>query len=152
MNKTVKTIAWICLVLGLLGLAVDAVVIVGGRMAANQMQEAIAAGELPTDGFPFSEKGEFDAEARETWREEHGDALFNPDERPDGKGGRNALNFGRNSGPDRNNGLSGFRSMRFGLPLFLLAMGPVLTVVGAVILIVNREPSKKTPVKAKAKK
>jgi len=40
------------------------------------------------------------------------------------------------------------------IPLLLLASGPVLTVVGAVMLIVNREPKKKgTPLKkGKSKK
>ena len=48
MNKTVKTIAWICLVLGLLGLAVDLGAYVFGRSVAVRIQESIKAGEFQT--------------------------------------------------------------------------------------------------------
>lgn len=49
-NKTIKTIAWICLVLGLLGVAADVGVYVRGRIWASEMQEANAFGEMPGPG------------------------------------------------------------------------------------------------------
>jgi len=50
MNKTVKTIAWICLVLGLLGLAVDIGLYVRGRAIVANIAERGEAGELPALG------------------------------------------------------------------------------------------------------
>ena len=154
MNKTVKTIAWICLVLGVMGLAADAIVLVRGRRAANEMQAAIAAGELPAGRFFPGRKnadGDFSPEAREEWREENREngqgGLFPGGAR--GGGGLRRTNHGVGRAGRRTSGSRGFR---VGLPLFWMALGPVLLAVGAVILIVNREPKRKAPAEKKAKK
>jgi hypothetical protein len=131
MNKTLKTIAWICLVLGLLGMVVDAGVLIAGRnMMANRQviagqNNTPSAGSTPQFGAPcqqgtcqqgFGKQG--------NWQQGFGGRL--------GRGGM-MLNFrGR------------FNQGRFGLlgifALFLFALGPVLAIVGAVILLVHREP------------
>ena len=136
MNKTVKTIAWICLVLGLMGLAVDVGVYVRGRALVSGYKERIESGDLPAFKNNFGdidEDGDVDMDDMETWR---GDR--------DGKLGFTGGRRGRD-------GFDRFGHGSFALPLLLLASGPVLTVIGAVMLIVNREPVDKTESKKKTK-
>ena len=140
MNKTVKTIAWICLVLGLMGVAVDAGVYVRGRMWASEIQEAIASGEMPGPGGRVgkgSENSGVDSDGRE-------------DRQPnrDGQPGSGRKGGGLNRSGDSVL-FSGRRRGRMALPLLLLLAGPVLTVVGAVMLLVNREPKQKKTEKTK---
>ncbi len=107
MKKTVRTIAWICLVLGLIGVAVDVGIYVNNRAGAAQMREAVAAGESPNPKGRFEDLNQEDFE-----------------------------NFPRNQG----GGNFGRRGFGFGYSPLLLAAGPVLTVTGAVLLIVIRKP------------
>jgi len=147
MNKTVKTIAWICLVLGVMGLAADAFALVRGRMIANEVQAAIEAGELPVGRFPFGGKaagGDFDKEAWEELREEGGGGS------PGKRGGSGLRRPGM--GPKAGGFGAGRRISSHSRPLFWMALGPVLVAVGAVILIVNREPKKQAADGKKAKK
>ncbi len=140
MNKTVKTIAWICLVLGLLGMAVEVGVYVRGRALVAQFQESIEAGEFPAFKGRFAdmdEDGDIDDEDWEKLPSDRGE-WFHFDGM---RGGRKSLNTFSNSHGwlssmrDGNIGRAGFAIL-----FLLLAGGSVLTVVGAVILIVNREP------------
>lgn len=134
MNKTVKTIAWICVVLGLMGLAVDAGIYFRGRAIASQMAERIEAGEIPAFGGRWTDsENSDDSDAQE----------FQP--RDDIQKGRLPLG-GMRGGLDRFDArrrMAGFGQFGFALPLLFLAAGPVLTAVGAVMLIVNREPKDK---------
>jgi len=136
MNKTVKTIAWICLVLGLLGVAVEVGVYVRVRSFAAQFQESIEAGEFPmfksrfADGDIDDEDWDKDSFDQGKWFA-HGGMI---------EGGRGFDTFSNSRGflPGMRDGSVG--RVSFALPFLLLAGGPVLTVVGAVMLIVNREP------------
>ena len=139
MNKTVKTIAWICLVLGLLGLAVDVGLYVHGRSMVARMQEYAASGELPNAGGRNID-GDLEKEDKngdqKIGRLQPGRAgIENP------TGGRRGKIAG-DTRIDRRNVGPGFMGGRIGFPLFFLASGPVLTVVGAVMLIVNRDEKK----------
>lgn len=138
MNKTVKTIAWICLVLGLLGVTAEVGAYVYGRSRMTEFHEAIEAGEIPAfkDHF-FDADGDID---QEEWEENFSDrdGWFAFGGMMDGRRGFDT--FSKSSGR-----LPGMRSSSFGrvglaFPFLLLASGPVLTVIGAVMLIVNREP------------
>ena len=134
MSKTVKTIAWICLVLGLLGLAVDIGLYVRGREVVTKIAEQVEAGELPALGRRFD-----DTESGEVIKP---DESFRGKERPFGgsfPAGMRGGGFMPQWGPGRQD----FRWLGFGAPILLLAAGPILLVVGAVTLIVNREPKKK---------
>jgi len=134
MNKTVKTIAWICLVLGLLGVAVDVGVYDFGRSLVTQLQGSIEAGEIPALIGKFTNMDEDDWGKRSFnqggWFRDGGmmdsrrdfDTFFN----------HQRLFSGMHDGS--------FRSIGFAFPFLLLMSGPVLTVVGTVMLIVNREP------------
>jgi len=139
MNKTVKTIAWICLVLGLLGIAVDAVVLVRAQSFRANMAERIASGEIPSPKIQPTEKDN-DSDAK---KDQNGDAP--------GRGQRLNLLLdgrqGRISGkmPFYSQfGRVGGRMMGLRSPLLFAAAGPILAVLGAVTLIVNREPKVKT--------
>ena len=152
MNKTVKTIAWICLVLGLVGTVVDAGVVLRGRQMINQAKEPFEAGEMQALGRRFNdanEKGDID-------REDLENRDFDRDGRPplggmmDGKSG-----FGNFSNLQRHYpgmGTSSFGRSGLGFLVLMFVGGPVLAVIGAVILIVNREPKIKIVAKEKAKK
>ena len=134
MNKTVKTIAWICVVLGLMGLAVDAGVYFRGRAFAAQMVDRIEAGEMPAFGGRWMDSDDSgDTDAQEI------QPLYGiPQGRlPLGgmRGGMDRFGTGRGS--------AGIGQVGFGLPILLLAAGPILAVVGAVMLIVNRVPKDK---------
>jgi hypothetical protein len=152
MNKTVKTIAWICLVLGLLGTAVDAGVVLYGQQMRNQAREAFEAGEIPATGRRFNDAnkdGEInreDLEGKDSDRENRSSL----GEMLEGRSGSarflNSLRLSR-----------GMRSSSFGrsglgsLALMFIS-GPILAVIGAVILIVNREPKAVEVVEQKEKK
>ena len=135
MNKTVKTIAWICLVLGLLGVAVEVGVYVRARSFAAQFQESVEAGEFPmfksrfADGDIDDEDWDKDSFDRSEWFA-HGGKI-------EGRRGFDTFSNNRGFLPGMRDGSIG--RVGFALPLLLLAGGPVLTVVGAVTLIVNRE-------------
>jgi len=126
MNKTVKTIAWICLVLGLLGIAVDVGMVVRAQTLRARVAERIEDAELPeaTDKGDGG-KGQGPGGSRE-W--------------PGNQDGKVAPIGGISRG---NRGRLGRNARRSGLPLALIAAGPVLAVIGGVTLIVNREPKNK---------
>jgi hypothetical protein len=150
MNKTVKTIAWICLVLGLLGVAVEVGVYVRGRALVAQFQESVESGEFPMFKSLFAD-GDKDGDIDdEDWDKDSFD-----------RSGRFALGgmmdirrgfeiFSNNRGWLSGMHDGSFRRIGLVFPLLLLAGGPVLTVVGAVMLIVNRTP--KVIVESKDKK
>jgi hypothetical protein len=127
MNKTLKTIAWICLVLGLLGMVVDAgALIVGRTMMANRLviaeqNNAPANGNNPQLQQP-RQPGNWQPGFR-------------------GMMGRGGMMF--NYRGRFNGGRFGFGGIFL---LFFMALGPILAIVGAVILLVHREP-KNAPVK-----
>jgi hypothetical protein len=147
MNKTLKTIGWICVALGLLGILADAgALVIGRRFAADRL----AAIE------------EFQENAQERASIQPGALCIAQDADGDGKPDGDCVQR-----PDRLQGFSSGQGSRIGggmmqsprlaynrrasigfagLPIFLFAMGPVLAVVGAVILLVNREPKKETVV------
>lgn len=135
MNKTVKTIAWICLVLGLLGVAVEVGVYVRARSFAAQFRESVEAGEFPmfksrfADGDIDDEDWDKDSFDRSEWFA-HGGMI-------EGRRGFDTFSNSRGFLPGMRDGSVG--RVGFALPLLLLAGGPVLIVVGAVTLIVNRE-------------
>jgi hypothetical protein len=136
MNKTLKTIAWICLALGLLGMAVDTGALVFGRRLVSERQAAFnelrsAAGSLyiakdeNKDGKPDDDCLQLQQPG---W----------PGIRQPGFGiqqGRGGMMF---------NDRGGFNGAPFAgrgvFLLFFIALGPILLIVGAVILLVNREP------------
>jgi hypothetical protein len=152
MNKTLKTIGWICLALGLLGIMADFGALVIGRRFADdrlatieevqenaQKRDSIRSGQLciaqdaDGDGKP------------------DGDCIQRPD-RLQGFAPRQGGRIG--GGMMQSPRLAFNRRATFGfagLSIFLFAMGPVLAVVGAVILLVNREPKKETVVEDEKK-
>jgi hypothetical protein len=127
MNKTLKTIAWICLVLGLLGMVVDAGALIVGRTIMSNRQALIASGNAPITG---NNPQLNQPRQPGTWQQGFRGMM--------GRGGMMFNNRGRINGS------------RFGLGgiflLFFFALGPVIAIVGAVILLVHREP-KNAPVK-----
>lgn len=141
MNKTIKTIAWICLILGLLGVAADVGMYVRGRIWASEMQEAFLSGEMPERGGRFSD----------------GDSENKPENRDrinkDGQPGsfRKSGGMGGASLPGGRTGFAGIGRGTLAMPFFMMAAGPVLTVVGGVMLLVNREPKPKKEEKATKK-
>lgn len=151
MNKTLKTIAWVCLALGLLGTAVDAGALVFGRKIAGERQAEFD--EMRAEIQPGST-----AAGKNTCIAEDADKDGKPDgdcltvQAPVQPEGAQPGIIGR---PVRRAMLSkmrgdfgGCRFRLFGfLPLFFMALGPILVVVGAVILLVNREPKVKEAVK-----
>ena len=143
MNKTVKTIAWICLVLGLLGLAVDIGLYVRGRAIVANIAERGEAGELPALGRRLD-----DTESGEAIKP---DESFEGKERPFGGSFPTGMRGGSYI-PLRRPARQDFRQYGFGSPILLLAAGPVLTVIGAVTLIVNRAPIEQESKGRKAKK
>jgi len=126
MNKTFKTIAWICLVLGILGIAVDVGMAVRVQTFRTRVAEQVAAGELPavTDKENGG-KSQGDGDSRQ---------------RPGIQDGKAAPGGGVTGGK---RGMIGRNPRRYGLPIVLIAAGPVLAVVGGVMLIVNRAPKEK---------
>ena len=143
MNKTVKTIAWICLVLGLMGIAVDVGAYVYGRSVAARVQESIESGDF--EGIrkrlgDVDDDGDIDDDDREAWPEDRKESFK--------AGAKLGYRTGLGASPKMQGGFQGTRG-GLGFPLLLLAAGPILTVIGAVMLIVNREPK---PVEAEDKK
>lgn len=138
MNKTVKTIAWICLVLGLLGVTAEVGAYVYGRSRITQFKEAVEAGEIHAFKGHFADVDE-DID-KEEWEENFPDrdGWFAFGGMMDSRRGFDT--FSKSSGllPSMHDG--SFGRVGFALPFLMLVSGPVLTVVGAVILIVNREP------------
>jgi len=157
MNKTVKTIAWICLVLGLLGVAVEVGVYVRVRSLITKVREAAEAGEIPAFKEHFADvDGDEDKDIdKEDWEKSPFDrkGLFAFGGMMDSKRGFDGFYNSRGGLPGMRDGSIGH--VGFAFPFLLLASGPVLTVVGAVMLIVNREPkaedSKEKKVKSKKK-
>ena len=147
MNKTLKTIAWIFLALGLMGMVVDVGVLVFGRKLAGERQTAFEEMRAESQsGKVLNGKNNCIAEDENNDGKPDGDCLKlqapgqpgQPGEGQPGVGGR-TLRRGllfkmRNNMDGRRFGGRGI------LPLFFLAFGPILVVVGAVILLVNREP------------
>ena len=143
MNKTLKTIAWICLALGLMGTAVDAGMLVFGRTLAGEKQTAIEAiqNAKQTGNVPNA-KNTCIAEDADQDGKPDGDCLQLQAPGQPGQPGA-ALPFRRAIVQKMRNNMDGRRFNGRGiLPLFFLALGPILLVVGAVILLVNREPKK----------
>ena len=144
MNKTLKTIAWICIALGLVGTAVDAGMLVFGRKLVADRQTAI-------ETIQKSNQTGNAPDAKNTCIAEDADK----DGKPDGDclqlqapGQPGQLGFGgrlqqRDTRLGMRGGFAGRRMAGLGiLPLLFLALGPILLVAGAVILLVNREPKK----------
>ena len=139
MNKTVKTIAWICLVLGLLGVTAEVGAYVYGRSHMAQFKEAIEAGEIPAFKDHFADVDEDGDINDEDWGKDSFDRskCFAFGGMMDGR--RGFYTFSKSRGPLPGMHDGSFGRVGFALPFLLLTSGPVLTVVGAVILIVNRE-------------
>jgi len=160
MNKTVKTIAWICLVLGIMGILLDAGIILHlGRIRAER-QAAIEAGELPPlrQGAPQMDPNESDQPESTEPEDKDGEfeqprPRFIPQERVDRVRG---ILQGRKAGSGIMAAPARMPSQLPFLALFILGAGPLLAVIGAVTLIVNREPAKlksdATPEEKKEKK
>lgn len=144
MNKTLKTIGWICLALGVLGILADAGAFVLGLQFAEYRQTAIdemreaaqESGKPALEQLCIAEDADGDGKP-------DGNCLQQPERplrfapRQDGRAGRGLLQLPR-PGIDRKGALGINR-----LPIFLFVLGPFLAVVGAVILLVNREPKEK---------
>ena len=151
MNKTLKTIAWVCLALGLLGTVVDAGALLYGRKLAGERQAAFD--EIRAEiqlGSTAAGKNTCIAEDADKDGKPDGDCLTVQD--PVQPEGAQPGIIGR---PVRRAMVSRMRadfgSRRIGLfgilPLFCMALGPILAVVGAVFLLVNRESKVKEAVK-----
>jgi hypothetical protein len=152
MNKTLRTIGWICLALGVLGILAGASALVIGRQFAADRQAAIAeVREAVQDGE----------------RLERGQLCIAQDADGDGKPDGECIeqqDWQQKFAP-RQGGQVGGRLMQSsrpmvnrraafslgGLPIFLFALGPVLAVIGAVILLVNREPKENITVEDEKK-
>ncbi len=152
MNKTVKTIAWICLVLGLLGTAVDVGVYVRGQSLMAQFQEAFEAGEMPAFQGRFNNAEKDGGVDRDNLQENAPDRDGEIQRGGMLSGGRGFNTFSNN----RSGFPGGMRDGSFGrggfvLPFLFLLSGPVLAVVGAVMLIVNRTPKKEASNEKKEK-
>lgn len=152
MNKTLKTIGWICLAIGLLGILGDAGAFVIGRRFATERLAAIEEiqetaqerGGLQPGQLCIAQDADGDGKP-------DGDCIQQPD-RLKGiafrQGGR--MGGGLMQSPHsllNRRGALGFA----GLPIFLYMLGPILAVVGAVILLVNREPKNETTMEDKKK-
>lgn len=147
MNKTLKTIAWVCVVLGIMGmLAILAILGFGQINSADRRAQTLYSvmktpefnlAEYTSDCILENEEGESYINAECIAPKERNltsRKLAIPRLRPQGR-------------------IFSFRPQRGFLPyqpsspsfflVLLFASGPVLTAVGAVILIVNREPRKK---------
>lgn len=144
MNKTVKTIGWILVALGLLGILADAGALVFGRQLMEQRQADVENLRPSADEGKLPAPGDYCiAEDKDGDGTPDGDCLQLPD-RPEGslpgRGNRwPRSGFLTRRGPAVRGRLTGFP----GLPVFLFALGPIMLVVGAVMLLVNREPKPK---------
>ncbi len=126
MNKTLKTIGWILVALGILGILADAgAFVLGHRLAANR-QALIQQWNGSDDG------------QRPVKPPQYGQGVF-PRQGQGGIMPRFGMRSYRNGG-----GFMRFRPRGFFfLPVLFFALGPVLLVVGAVLLLVNRVPKEK---------
>jgi len=163
MNKTLKTIAWICLTLGLLGTTVDAGMLVVGRKLVAVRQTAVEdiknqnlSGNMPNakniclaedadqDGKPDGDCLKQQAPGQ-FWQFGQRKQPGQPDQKGIGGSESGKQPFRRNMMRMMRNNMDSPRMAGHGILLFLfLALGPILLVVGAVILLVNREPKKAT--------
>jgi hypothetical protein len=147
MNKTFRTIAWLCIVLGIMGMIAMFVIFgigqtihVEGRSQTRQSvmkSQDIELGEDTSDCFFENEEGDTFIKTDCFTREENkmSSRRFTFRRlRPQGR----IFPFGTQRGFSRNT----YSSLPF-FPVLLFISGPVLTAIGAVILIVNREPRKK---------
>lgn len=153
MNKTLKTIGWICLALGLLGILADAGALVLGQQwiadrqtAAEEFRSALTEDELPKAGNYCLSKDE-DGDGKPD-----SDCLQLPAIR-DGFARRGGMRPGSGLMQIRRPSMGNFGVVRpLGAPIFFLTLGPILAVVGAVILLVNRTPKQQTEVPAEKNK
>ena len=174
MNKTLKTIAWICIALGLLGMAADASALVFDRKLMSErlasfeeMRANNEAGQVPAvgrlciaedsnnDGKPdgdclqlqqLGQPGQPGA-GQPGFGSQQGQGGIFKDNRMNFNGGRTGRGgLFKDNRMDFNGGCIGARVI---LPLFFFALGPVLAIVGVVILLVNRQPKSTAKVKAK---
>jgi hypothetical protein len=144
MNKTLITIAWICLVLGLLGTAADAgILIYGGKLIAERRTAfETLQGRNQTGNAAIAKNMCIAVDADKDGKPD-GDCLQHrtPGQPGAGMPAFGRLLFQRGMHPGMRGGFAGQRTAFRGiLPLFFLALGPVLLVVGAVMLLVNRTP------------
>ena len=126
MNKTLKTIGWVLVALGILGILADAGALVfGHRLADNRqafVQQWNGSNNPPQYNQPQNGQREFPRQ---------------------GQGGI-MPRLGPRSFFLFRGGAMRFRPGGFFLlPAFFFALGPVLAVVGAVLLLVNRAPKEK---------
>jgi hypothetical protein len=147
MNKTLKTIAWICLVLGLMGMVVDVGVLVFSRKLADERQTAFEEMRAEIQpGKVLDGKNKCIAEDTDKDGKPDGDCLKlqapgQPSQPGEGQPGIGGRTLRRSMLLKMRNNMDGRRFNGRGiLPLFFLALGPILVVVGAVILLVNRDP------------
>ena len=144
MNKTLKTIAWICLALGILGMVVDASALVVGRKLMTERQASFEEMRTAEKSGQSSSEGNF-CIAKDADNDGKPDSDCLQLQHPE-RSGAGQPGFGNRPGKDGMllRGQNNFDGRRFGvgaiLPIFFFALGPVLAVVGAVILLVNREP------------
>ena len=148
MNKTVKTIAWICLVLGLLGTALDVGafvyvrnIFVDRQANIEEFRGQFESGDLPRFKNHSDEDADGDAEEHMDWDDFNRFGMM--------AGGSFSQRGGFNSG------MIGSRTTdyrRTGFPFAMAALGPIFLVVGTVMLIVNREPAVKEEKKEKTQK
>jgi hypothetical protein len=152
MNKTLKTIGWICLALGVLGILASAGALVIGRQFTADRQAAIAEVREKTQ--------DNDRPARnQLCITEDADGDGKPDgeciQQPDWLQGfalRQGVQAGRRLMQSSRPLVNRTAAFGFGgLPIFLFVLGPVLTVIGAVILLVNRESKEKIGVEDEKK-
>jgi hypothetical protein len=142
MNKTLKTIAWICLALGLLGMAVDAGVLIYGRKLAGERQAAFEEMQavVQPENDPTAKNRCIAEDANKDGKPD-GDCLKLQASGQPGQPGIGGRLIKRSMMLTLRNAPGGRRFNGFGiLPIFFIALGPILAVVGAVILLVNHEP------------
>lgn len=147
MNKTVKTIGWICLALGALGILADASAV----FAVQQLRtDRLAAIEEINESIQNNERPDLNelciAKDADGDGKPDGDCIQQPD-RPLGFSPRQSNQPRRALMQQPRVGFDRRASIGFGgLPIFLFALGPILAVIGAVMLLVNREPKEKAEV------
>lgn len=152
MNKTLKTIGWICLALGMLGILAGAGAFIIGRQYAADRQAAIDEVRETAQDSDRPARGQLCiAEDSDGDGKPDGDCIQQPDRQKvfallqGGQPGRRLM--------QNPHTLLGRRaSFSFGgFPVILLGLGPVVAVIGAVILLVNREPKEKIKVEEEKK-
>ena len=152
MNKTIKTIGWICLALGVLGILAGGGVfllrqqwIADRQTTAEEYRAALTKGELPKAGnYCLAEDEDGDGKP-------DGVCLQLPAlrEKPSQRG---ALRPESRLMQIPRTRLSANRFGMGGGLILLFALGPILAVVGAVILLVNYPPKQQTTLVAEEEK